>query len=83
MEYEFQRNTLTGTLVANFSMDQEALGFWLVEELGECVAKYQELCQVITKLQINQLTEWRSVGQALSIAIKMIDNLLYLITVPC
>jgi uncharacterized protein YacL (UPF0231 family) len=67
MEYEFQRNTLTGTLLANFSMDQEALGFWLVEELGECTEKYEEICQVITKLQFNQLSEWRSVGKALSI----------------
>ena len=28
MEYEFRRNTLTGTVLANFSMDHEALGFW-------------------------------------------------------
>jgi uncharacterized protein YacL (UPF0231 family) len=67
MEYEFQRNTLTGTLLANFSMDEEALGFWLVEELGESAEKYEEICQVITKLQFNQLTEWRSVGKALSV----------------
>jgi uncharacterized protein YacL (UPF0231 family) len=67
MEYEFRRNTLTGTLLANFSMDQEALGFWLVEELGECAEKYEEICQVITKLQFNQLTEWRSLGKSLSI----------------
>jgi uncharacterized protein YacL (UPF0231 family) len=67
MEYEFQRNTLTGTLLANFSMDQEALGFWLVEELGECTEKYEEICQVIAKLQFNQLSEWQSVGKALSI----------------
>ncbi len=67
MEYEFQRNTLTGTLLANFSMDQEILGFWFVEELGECAEKYAEICQVIAKLHFNQLTQWRRVGKALSI----------------
>lgn len=67
MEYEFQRNTLTGTLFADFSMGQEALGFWFVEELGECSEKYEALCQVIVKLQFNQLEHWRMVGNALSI----------------
>jgi len=67
MEYEFQRNTLTGTLLADFSMGQEVLGFWFVEELGECSEKYEELCQVIAKLQLNQLKHWRMVGKALSI----------------
>jgi len=67
MEYEFRRDTLTGTLVANFSMDQEALGFWLIDELGECAEKYEEICQVIAKLQFNQLKHWRMAGKALSI----------------
>jgi uncharacterized protein YacL (UPF0231 family) len=67
MEYEFQRDTLTGSLLANFSMDQEALGFWFVEELGECAAKYAEISQVITQLQRNQLARWRMAGKALSI----------------
>jgi len=67
MEYEFQRNTLTGTLLADFSMGQEILGFWFVEELGECSEKYEELCQIIAKLQSNQLKHWRMVGKALSI----------------
>ncbi len=67
MEYEFQRNTLTGTLLADFSMGQEALGFWFVEELGECSEKYEELCQVIAKLQFNKLKHWHMVGKALSI----------------
>jgi uncharacterized protein YacL (UPF0231 family) len=67
MEYEFRRDTLTGTLLASFSMDQEALGFWFVEELGECAEKYEEICHVIAKLQLNQLIHWRRVGKALSI----------------
>lgn len=67
MEYEFQRNTLTGTIVAEFSMGQEALGFWFIEELGECLEKYEAICQGIAKLQSNQLKHWRMVGKALSI----------------
>jgi len=67
MEYEFQRDNVTGTLLANFSMDQAALGLWFVEELGEGIEKYEEICQVIAKLQLNELTDWRREGQALSI----------------
>ncbi|MBW8183362.1 YacL family protein [Shewanella nanhaiensis] len=67
MEYEFRRNTLTGTVMANFSMDHEALGFWFAEELGECAEKYNEICQVVAKLQSNQLIHWRMVGKALSL----------------
>lgn len=67
MEYEFQRNTLTGALLADFSMGQEILGFWFVEELGECAEKYEMICQIIAKLQNNQLEHWNLTGKALSI----------------
>ena len=67
MEYEFRRNTLTGTVLASFSMDHEALGFWFAEELGECPEKYTEICQIVAKLQSNQLIHWRLVGKALSL----------------
>jgi len=67
MEYEFQRNSLTGALFADFSVGQEVLGFWFVEELGVCSEKYEELCQVIAKLQSNQLKDWHKIGKALSI----------------
>ncbi len=67
MEYEFQRNTLTGALVADFSVGQEVLGFWFVEELGECSEKYDAICQSIEQLQLNQLKNWQLVGKALSI----------------
>ena len=67
MEYEFQHNTLTGALVADFSVGQEVLGFWFVEELGECSDKYGAICQSIAQLQLNQLKNWQLVGKALSI----------------
>ncbi len=67
MEYEFRRNTLTGTVLATFSMDHEALGFWFAEELGEDTDKYVEICQVIAQLQSRRLPQWRWIGKALSL----------------
>jgi len=67
MEYEFQRNNSTGTLVANFSMGQEILGFWFVEELGESTEKYDAIGQAIIQLQSNDLKQWRMAGRELSI----------------
>ncbi|WOT05904.1 YacL family protein [Shewanella youngdeokensis] len=67
MEYDFLRNTITGTAFARFSMDHEALGFWLSEELGDNAAKHVEICQTIERLQSSQLTDWRMIGKALSI----------------
>ncbi|WP_299795976.1 YacL family protein [uncultured Shewanella sp.] len=67
MEYEFRRNTLTGTVLANFSMDHEVLGFWFAEELGENRDKYTEICQAIAQLQSTRLSQWRWVGKALSL----------------
>ncbi|NRD72581.1 YacL family protein [Shewanella sp. VB17] len=67
MEYEFRRNTLTGTVLANFSMGHEALGFWFAEELGENEEKYDKIYQIVVKLQSNQLIHWCLVGKALSI----------------
>lgn len=67
MEYEFQRNTHTGELIADFSHGQEILGFWFVEELGESTDRYQTLCQVITQLHNHELKHWQMIGKALSI----------------
>ncbi|BAJ00731.1 YacL family protein [Shewanella violacea] len=67
MEYEFRRNTMTGTVIANFSMDHEVLGFWFAEELGECKDKFNELCQIIEQLQVGSLNERRWLGKALSL----------------
>ncbi|MGP1782578.1 YacL family protein, partial [Shewanella frigidimarina] len=42
MEYEFLRNTITDTVFARFSMDHEAVGFWLSEELADNRPLYVE-----------------------------------------
>ncbi|SQH75494.1 conserved protein of unknown function [Shewanella benthica] len=67
MEYEFRRNTMTGTVIADFSMDHEVLGFWFVEELGECQDKFNELKLIIEQLQVGSLIERRWLGKALSL----------------
>ncbi|WP_025819387.1 YacL family protein [Shewanella marina] len=67
MEYEFRRNTLTGTLLANFSMDHEVLGRWFAEELGDNDTFFQELIDAIAKISKGQMNQWRHIGSDLSI----------------
>ncbi|QYJ85477.1 YacL family protein [Shewanella mesophila] len=67
MEYEFRRNTLTGTLVANFSMDHEIMGLWFVDELGEDSQLCQQLQNTILLLQQSAISDKRFVGKAISI----------------
>ncbi|PIW59761.1 YacL family protein [Shewanella sp. CG12_big_fil_rev_8_21_14_0_65_47_15] len=62
MEYEFRRNSLTGTYLATFSMDHEVLGQWFSEELGPVLAKVQQVLDVIKDIQADKLTSWRLVG---------------------
>ncbi|QFU21503.1 YacL family protein [Shewanella eurypsychrophilus] len=67
MEYEFRRNTMTGTVIASFSMDHEVLGFWFAEELGENQDKFDELVNVIEQMQQGAISEWRWIGKGLSL----------------
>lgn len=62
MEYEFRRNTLTGTLVAQFTMDHEIMGLWFVDELGEDKALIAQIASTIEALQQGKLTE--QIGRA-------------------
>ncbi|GGI77532.1 YacL family protein [Shewanella gelidii] len=67
MEYEFRRNTLTGTFQASFSMDHEVLGLWFSEELADNRAGYIEISQAIVQLQKSHLKSWRYVGKGLTL----------------
>ena len=62
MEYEFRRNSLTGTFLASFSMDHEVLGQWFTEELGTELAKIQQVLSVIKEIQADKRGSWRLVG---------------------
>ncbi|MFV7782571.1 YacL family protein [Shewanella marisflavi] len=67
MEYEFRRNTLTGTLVAQFTMDHEIMGLWFVDELGEDKTLIGQVQEAIAALQQGKIREQRFIGQAVSI----------------
>ncbi|MCG9713934.1 YacL family protein [Shewanella insulae] len=67
MEYEFRRNTLTGTLVAQFTMDHEIMGLWFVDELGEDKVLIEQIASTIAALQQGRLTEQRFVGKGISL----------------
>ncbi|MCE9677827.1 YacL family protein [Shewanella sp. AS1] len=67
MEYEFRRNNLTGTLMANFSMDHEIMGLWFSDELEGNRELLQQLLGIIASLRNGAVTSQRIVGSAISI----------------
>ncbi|PML77574.1 YacL family protein [Enterovibrio norvegicus] len=62
MDYEFRRNTLDDSFHAELSMGHEALGRWLVDELG---TDHAEIENVLKNLQdvIQQGGEWNRSGK--------------------
>jgi len=67
MEFEFRRNTMTGTVLANFSMDHEAMGVWLTDELSDDREKYDQIIDTIARLQSGKQLQWRLVGKTWSL----------------
>ncbi len=67
MEYDFRRNTLTGTIFANFNMEHQVLGRWFSEELGDDKSVYQAVNRGIEQVRAAKLEVWRFVGGELSI----------------
>lgn len=63
MEYEFQRNSLTGTYLARFSMDHEVMGQWFAEELGTELALIQQVLDIIKELKLGKRVSWRLIGK--------------------
>ena len=55
MDYEFIRDIM-GQCAAKFSMEQEAFGAWLTEDLGDKQADIQRLLDAIT--QLRQKRRW-------------------------
>ncbi|MEZ8148581.1 YacL family protein [Enterovibrio norvegicus] len=62
MDYEFRRNTLDDSFHAELSMGHEALGCWLVDELG---TDHAEIDNVLRNLQdvMQQGGEWNRPGK--------------------
>ncbi|WP_299492444.1 YacL family protein [uncultured Shewanella sp.] len=67
MEYEFLRNSMTGTFLARFSMEHAIMGLWFSEELADDMALYVEIGQTVAQLQANQITNKVFVGKSLSV----------------
>lgn len=62
MDYEFRRNTLDDSFHAELSMGHEALGRWLVDELGTHHDAIDEVLENL-KLVMEQGGEWTRSGK--------------------
>lgn len=68
MEFDFKRNRLTGTVMAEFSMDHEVFGRWLTEELGDNLALAKQVLAKIELLMDGELSHWHLTGGDLTLA---------------
>ncbi|AJR07461.1 hypothetical protein C9J03_19325 [Photobacterium gaetbulicola] len=71
MDYDFKKNTLDGSYHAVFSMGHEALGRWLVEEIGKDFDKMDTVMCQLGALK-NSTQEWRIIGDELTLSLQ--DN---------
>ena len=71
MDYDFKKNTLDGSYHAVFSMGHEALGRWLVEEIGKDFEKMDAVMSQLGALK-NSTQEWRIIGDELTLILQ--DN---------
>ncbi|MGL4448480.1 YacL family protein [Shewanella sp.] len=67
MEYEFRRNSLTGTFLACFSMDHEVMGQWFTEELAADPAKIAQVLAKVAELQAGKRDAWQLIGADLTL----------------
>ncbi|CAJ1913843.1 MULTISPECIES: YacL family protein [Aeromonas] len=61
MDYEFRRDPFGGYR-ARFSMGHEAIGQWLIDEVGKDEEKLDELFAIIDQLSSRTRTEYRLLG---------------------
>ncbi|WP_108649385.1 YacL family protein [Dongshaea marina] len=66
MDYEFRRFSLDGSYRAFFSMGHEALGRWLIEELGDNISQLEALLKKITEIRDSN-REWLYSGKQLNL----------------
>ncbi|MGF1680710.1 YacL family protein [Photobacterium makurazakiensis] len=71
MDYDFKKNTLDGSYHATFSMGHEALGRWLLEEIGKNFERMDEVMFQLGALK-NSTQEWRLIGDELTLTLQ--DN---------
>lgn len=61
MDYEFRRDPFGGYR-ARFSMGHEAIGLWLIDEVGKDEEKLDELFAIIDRLSSRALVEYQLPG---------------------
>ncbi|WP_076540733.1 YacL family protein [Shewanella sp. UCD-KL21] len=69
MEYEFRRNSLDGTLFAEFSMEHAILGRFFAEQLGTDKSQCNDILQQIEQIRASKKADWSWQSNDLSIAI--------------
>ncbi|UJF19630.1 YacL family protein [Vibrio sp. SS-MA-C1-2] len=68
MDFEFRKSTLDDNYRAIFSMGHEALGRWIIEELGSDPKAIKLLLEQVEQLQ-GSSEEWQQKGKELTITI--------------
>lgn len=58
MEYEFRRNSLDGTLFAEFSMEHAILGRFFAERLGNDIEQCNNIIKQIEIIRANKQNDW-------------------------
>ncbi|MGB2079361.1 MAG: YacL family protein [Vibrio sp.] len=62
MDFEFKKNTLDGSYRVEFSSGHEAIGHWLIEEIGSDKSKIQSVLDVL-RAQHDQMQTWQMQGE--------------------
>ncbi|WP_144210940.1 YacL family protein [Shewanella donghaensis] len=69
MEYEFRRNSLDGTVFAEFSMEHVILGRFFAEQLGTNKEQCLNILLKIEQIRASKKVDWSWQSNDLSIAI--------------
>ncbi len=67
MDYEFKKNTLTGSYFCSFSMGYEVIARWLEEEVAQDKGKIEQIFTLIEKAKNNPQKELQMTGTEISV----------------
>ncbi|ELZ9704187.1 TPA: YacL family protein [Proteus mirabilis] len=67
MDYEFQRD-LTGGILARFSMDHEAIGYWLNDEIQGDISLIDQILTEMDEVKGSE-KQWQLIGKEYSLSI--------------
>ncbi|MFD2178767.1 YacL family protein [Veronia pacifica] len=75
MDYEFRRNTLDDSFHAELSMGHEALGRWLVDELGTDSAAISKLLSAVEDVSQSE-QDWNMPGKEFHLTVNREEALI-------